>query len=737
MDLKMKVEKDFASHEIYSDSDNIIKDISKLLTLGIESDEIIDETGTVVKPASPVIDKCWSVVYPKVDKTLFPNIQDWDALLPDEYKAVTIHQIEKSEGTIILKTRTIPKDIKKTNTTSIGVNADLNVDSIEMYLELYMPQYLTDSEIDDAMLQRTGKVPVVIDPNSVAGQVTANPKLLPKDVVADKVARNYHHLYMRIFDNINEAGDGPAENVYDPSTRDVVEWHSRSSEWCKLSWYQDFEEVFLSELAGKPDQGVTMGTVRLPITKGITSETKIRIWSNINRNRMVLGVMGSPNVDFSDNRYLIGCAYVGQIDSFDFSVNDTAGNFGIFTTSSTDAAMAKTEIRTRTTVPYKNPAGSTRLPFTNIPEIMPYVNAIEFETTAPDIPPIPYDYSKPDGGDVWGDRFLSKGTVRVYFKSGGANGILVNDVYSDLSISNDAIIPAEIIIDKSDRRVVNIKIKMSDIIRKTCGSKADMILSSEKFSFSKDGKPVTTSLEYSFSYYTEYTTLTGGVKKDAFGNSIKYEYPTTYGRNTATGILDFSMYATFTKDYFQKHGLIFAGTEEFTKKELYGKSAYTGEYFADRIKIFHSSEGPRGILSGIITIDPSSINPFDELIVNEGFKKYKDKPEELFVFLPITAPFCPFSNSPNGRHGIGILKDIRYPVPVTDEEIVDFALDELENKYKGMKVVIKDFPLIDESKYGANITWTSSDASAIDVSGKVVEETEKEKVELEPKTKKK
>ena len=229
------------------------------------------------------------------------------------------------------------------------------------------------------------------------------------------------------------------------------------------------------------------------------------------------------------------------------------------------------------------------------------------------------------------------------------------------------------------------------------------------------GLNVNLSMTYGFSYYTEYSVQTGGVKRDKFGNAVSVTLDTTYGKNTANGITDFAMYATYTKDYFQRHYFMFAATEEYMQKELYGKSAYTGEYFADRIKVVHSSEGPRGILSGMITIDTSSLYPFDELIVNKDFEKYDDKPEELYVYLPITAPYCPFSNSPNGRHGIGILKDIRYPIPVSDDEIVRFAINELDRKYGDLEYVIEDFSLLDVSQYGADIEWESSNSTLIEI----------------------
>ncbi len=723
--LSMNLEKNFVYHEVLTDSDNAVKDIARLLSLGTESEEIIDDSGVVVKPATPIIDKCWEVVYPKEDRTKHPEIEDWNNLLPEEYKKVTEDKISRITDSVILKTKTIPKDITVNNSTEIGVNQDLNKASIEMYLEIYMPPYLCDSESEDPIKQRDGYIPEVNDVNGIA---TGN----------TRVARNYHHLFMRIFDNINEDGTAPADNVIDSVTRDVIKWNSRTSGWSKLSWYTDFEDKFKAPLLGHQELGMQSGTVRLPVIAGLTSESKIKLWVNVNTSRFVLGVMGSPNVDFSDNRYLIGCAYVGQIDSFDFSINDTAGNFGLFCTSSTSPAMGKTEIKTRASVP-ATISGSTVTPgsgavgtgtqLTFQSGISMFNPGTVYELDAMEIPNIPYDYNEVEGGNYWGTRYIDASTIRLKcnFNSQPVRIVYTNAagtvVTRTVGVVASATITPTVTVDPNNRHRVKITLPIKDLLVAFIGeSEADIVLAGTGITFQYyrdypyyDYPNATLNMTYSFSYYTEYTVQTGGVKRDKFGNPVSSVLDTTYGKNTANGITDFAMYATFTKDYFQRHFFMFASTEEYMQKELYGKSSYTGEYFADRIKIVHSSEGPRGILSGMITIDTSSLYPFDELIVNKDFEKYQDKPEELYVYLPVTAPYCPFANSPNGRHGIGILKDIRFPVPETDDEIVRFAINELARKYSDLGYVTEDFKLMMSSQYGAKIEWKSSDSTVIEI----------------------
>lgn len=713
---------DFAYYEILTDSDNILKDISRLLTLGIRSDEIIDSSGTVRKEANPIVGENWQVVYPAINRNSDDvNVDDWDNLLPKEYKAVTEDQINRIGDTVILKTTTIPKDVKANNSSDIGVNSDLNVKEISMYLEIYMPKYLCDSESDDPFTQRDGVIPTVIETNNI----TSGNR---------RVARNYHHVFMRIFDKLNEDGDGPRENVIDPTTRDVTTWNSRTSNWTKLSWYTDFEERFKSELLGTKS-GMLDGILRVPVVDGLTKDTRIKIWANVNRSRVVLGVMGSPNVDFSDNRYLIGCAYIGQIESFDFSKNDTVGNFGIFTTSSTSPAMGKTITKVRPSKPAMingmtvtagaGAVGSgTRLPFAS--NLTIFNSGTVYNKQIMELTNIPYDYTLPNGGTNWGDRYVDTSTIRVYstFNTQPDTVKYTDDgkeIIKSVGVQTSATFSPKVEPEKDDRTKITISLPLKELLTSLVGkSVANALLGGTKIQFGNldvNGNfvPAVMSLTYNFSYYTEYTEAVAGVTRDKFGNSVSEIYDTTYGKNTATGITDFAMYATYTKDYFQKHFLYFASTEQYMQKELYGKSVYTEEYFADKIKIVHSSEGPRGTLGGMITIDTSSLNPFDELIINKDFEKYKDQPEETYVFLPITAPYCPFANSPNGRHGIGILKEYIYPVPTTDKEIVEFAIDELTKKYRDLDEVIEDFTLLEESQYKAKITWNSTNEKLINV----------------------
>lgn len=742
-------EKNFKYHEFYTDSENFVKDIARLLALGYTTEAITNEEGDEVRPSIPVIDGNWQIVYPAVDKREFPEVEDWDRLTPAEYELVTRWQVSQIKDTAIIKTTTLPKTIKRSVSTGFGFDSDLNKDTCTMHLEIYMPPYLCDTETDDPILQREGMIPEVVDRRG-----------FEKDSYNKKIIRNYYHAFFRIFDNINETGTGPMANELDPVTSEVIRWNARSSEWSKLSWYNDFEDVYISDLEGKSERGMLDGAVRLPVEPGISMQTKIKLWGNVNRDRLVLACMGSPNIDFSDERYLIGCAYIGAIDSFDFSINDTAGNFGIFTTSSSVPSIGETTVSTRPSRALGEPVmvadevdPSKQIVDATVPidttsgfmYTQPKVKSVDLQqlpsTLSVDTAPthtmqlpitldVPKDTTRPKGGPSWGTTYIDTNTVKVDIKF---NHIRVNDKWGDLtdyavqyieettglvkshtvgranSTKSMNSLAFKVDVDSDNRKNAKLVIDTEKLITEI---KAAYGIPTNMSSVSFDSISV---IKASFSIYTQYTTQTGGVTRDKFGNIVNVDYRQRYGKNSANSTTDFAMYHTFGKDYFQKHHFMFTTTEEFMQKELYGKSIYTSEYFADRIKIVHGSEGPRGILKGMITIDTSSLYPFDELIVNKDFKKYENEPEELFIYLPITTPYCPFSNSPNGRHGIGVLKEIRYPVPVSDDDFTSYAIRELERKYSDLQYVTDDITLIDESEYGIAIAWESSDPVSIKI----------------------
>jgi len=218
---------------------------------------------------------------------------------------------------------------------------------------------------------------------------------------------------------------------------------------------------------------------------------------------------------------------------------------------------------------------------------------------------------------------------------------------------------------------------------------------------------VTGNVFFNYSYYEDKVENIEGITRDSFGNILEIRYPENWGRNTATGVTDVAMLHTRSKAYFQKHHFMFTTTEEYMTKEMYGKSAYTGEYYADKVKITHGNDGPRGMLQDILVIDQSSLVSLDELIVNREFSKDLAKPEETYVFFPVNAAFSPFSGSPNALYGVAMKKGVKLPAPKDDAEAVQRAVD---NLYIGKTTSLQnDLILPTEYADGVTITWTSSD----------------------------
>ena len=148
---------------------------------------------------------------------------------------------------------------------------------------------------------------------------------------------NSHYVLMRLFDNLNAEHSGPVENTTNLKG-EITKMNSHISPWSKLSWYRDFEEIFIDDIdSDSPTNQISDGTVLVPLeTPGLTGDTKLRYWINTNNDRFSLIVMGNASLDYKEERHLIGACYCGRIDSFEGSINDTSGNFALFTSSSTE-----------------------------------------------------------------------------------------------------------------------------------------------------------------------------------------------------------------------------------------------------------------------------------------------------------------------------------------------------------------------------------------------------------------
>jgi hypothetical protein len=453
---------------------------------------------------------------------------------------------------------------------------------------------------------------------------------------------NNHYVLMRLFDEINDENDGPKDNVYNTSG-ELVQTNSHISPWSKLSWYQDFEEIMIDTI--DTDISITNihdGAIFVPLeTPGLNADTKMRYWINTNNDRFSLIVMGNPSLDYERDRHLVSACYCGAIDSFENSINDTAGNFALFTSSSTEPCntILKTEPST--------------------------IDMKEYSLTQTDIDNKTYDENKLK-------EFINE-CSQTYW-----SGVCKKD--------------NKYVIDLPDKYFFNREVWPKYLITKDGVPVTPLITFTPDWGEIKNGKtstlivPVengeiydsTYTIHVMYSYYKEKFFIISGVSRDVFGNVIDVDKIKDYGINTSDGVTSIMMYHTRSKAYYQKHHMLFATTEEYMSKVMYGKSSYTGEYYADRIKITHSNDGLRGTLSDILVIDSSSLYSLDELVVNKDFEKSEEEYEETYMYFPITAPYSPLSDSPNSRYGLALKKAEIEPKYIDEDIILKLAVQTLD-----------------------------------------------------------
>lgn len=457
-----------------------------------------------------------------------------------------------------------------------------------------------------------------------------------------KAIANNHYMLMRLFDVINEEGNAPMENAYD-NNGELIARKSHASDWSKLSWYQDFEDIYVDELDSDSGIGnVNDGTVHVPLeTVGLNGDTKIRYWINTNNDRFSLVVMGNPSLDYARNRHITGACYCGKIDSFEKSINDIAGNFALFTSSSTEPCNTTMEIQKK----------FHTIEATDVDNAFSVICANGTRE---------YHVLIPEG------RHFNKNVWPKYcIKDANENMSEVKTVH-------------QIYYESDNEAVISIH----------------------------DAFDATHTLYVGYLYYEEDIMFHSGIDRDMFGNVLDVSKTNTYGLNTSDGVTSIMMYHTQSKAYYQKHQMMFTTTEEYMSKVMYGKSSYTGEYYADRIKVTHTNDGPRGMLNDILVIDSSSLYPLDELVINKDFNKSKEEYEETFVYFPITAPFSPLSDSPNARYGLAIKKSEVEPAFSDEDKVINIAADQLGLIASEIwNNIDKDIYPAEETNNGCSVLW--------------------------------
>ena len=580
---------DWRYYEGTTSSKDILKDVSKVLCTGVKD-----------KDAKVIQERNWDIVFPDIDPNPIENDyiapRDKRNLTDVEYSYKIKNQLRQVTERIVLKTNTTPINLDALVQDDLSLESDLNVDSIEMYIELYKPSYLANPEIYSPTTELLGKLPIL--------KVYDDANINADDTIAtstkDMLVRNNHYIYMRAFDKLTVTKSkgriveaGPAEETRDDFTGTIVETECHVSEWAKLAWYQDFKEVDLdlhdSDIGEDMiSDGITFAPV---ITPGINGDTRLRFWINTNNDRVVMIIMGNPSLDLSDNRHIISFCYLGKIKSFDGSINDTAGNFAITASSTTYPYNTIQRVLSTDTIAITDPAA----------------------------------------------------TISAGLGDGKKNNFFLPLIYTPTPGTEEVLVGGSI----QPKAAYHVSYNLIEfLIPPVAGS----------------------VIQFRAEFTKPNIDLRPGVVKDDFGNIMKIYSPDKYGKNTATCSTDVGMYHTRSKAYWQKHLLMFNTTEEYMTKSMYGKSAYTNEYYADKVKLTHGNDGPRGMFDACLVIDQSSLVPLDDLVQNRDFKRDAKKDEETYIYFPITAPYSPLSSGPNAVSGIALLKEIKKPVPVTDLE---------------------------------------------------------------------
>ena len=514
---------------------------------------------------------------------------------------------------------------------------------------------------------------------------------------------NNHYCLVRMFDNPSNDFSGPEPNIQD-AQGNVTTTNSHTSPWSKLSWYQDFEEIMMDHI--DEDLGVTSvtdGTLLVPlVTPGLTADTKLSYWVNTNNDRFSLVVMGNPALDYERDRHLIANCYIGRIESFENSVNDVSGNFALYTSSST--TPCKTTMDTNTTQYHINRKFENKYFVEGTGYKLKDADEEKFEKAIDRFSNIEayQKYCKEIGGYSKWSKISRLGFALFYINITGNKFFNEDECPRYMIINPNTGNPVPLNNDP-ENPVYYKPVANYMPVYGANDSRTNLLAIYVNPLDGVDGYDV----YFNFGYHEEKFVITSGITRDAFGNVVDIETIDEYGKNTSDGVTSVSMYHTRSKAFYQKHHFLFATTEEYMSKVMYGKSSYTGEYYADRIKITHGNDGPRGILSDVLVIDSSSLYPKDELVINKDFEKQPNDLEETFTYFPVTAPFSPLSDGPNARYGIAIKKSEREPNYTSNDKLIAIASDELRTLMVNDQILEnKSIVLPQQTSNGCTIYWS-------------------------------
>ena len=162
----------FRYYEGVCSSSDFIKELAKVVSLGVRSDPQLDidgnykvqrdDDGNIIDDGRPFPYKSlnWDIVYPTVDNTFVDpkgtitysdlnTREKYEAnvskLSKDGYVAKLNNQINQITDRVVLMTKTTPKDVTGEE-DDLSVSGDADLASTTMYVQFYKPKYLANPE---------------------------------------------------------------------------------------------------------------------------------------------------------------------------------------------------------------------------------------------------------------------------------------------------------------------------------------------------------------------------------------------------------------------------------------------------------------------------------------------------------------------------------------------------------------------------------------------------------------
>jgi len=390
----------------------------------------------------------------------------------------------------------------------------------------------------------------------------------------DKVTVDYDYIH-----------NGPVPDVID-SYGNVVTRGAHVSDWAKFSWFRDWEEINIglknftggiANLAG----GLLLNQIQIP---NLIDGIPIQFWLSVNKNRLVLILMGEPSIDTEN--YLCSFGYFGKLEALPKSVNDTAGNFAMSVGSSTIPAKLGTipkekviinSITARIDVGGNHEGGTT------------YSYIVTFMDDGGESPA-----SSPMAIYADGSPATANVSIFIEFKT---------PLYS----KGWRIYRYKVEGDKTTDPSINALANYKLVGRSTDIGGIVSWIDSDVTILPTDSIP---------SYYG--TPTPGVVRDPLFGLVTDIKYPDKWGLDTATGVGDVAMFKTRGGAFFQRHRIAFTTPEEFMSKNAFNPSRWTGHFHLSLVNVLHLFDGHRGALDGVLAVDSISIAPLDELTVDKG-----------------------------------------------------------------------------------------------------------------------